>query len=307
MEDRAEAFLKSLSSGQRAVALFDFDDAERFRWQYTPGPRGGLPLKDMSAPQRDLALALVDAGLSESGARTARDIIRHELVLRRLEEAAGDLGSSRRDRQRYYFSVFGDPASDHPWAWRLGGHHLCLHFTIVGGAVATTPLFFGANPARVRRQDPKHDRRLLAPEEDLARELVAGLDAVQRRRAVVSSTPPNDIVTRNAARVEITQIANGIGYDELTPRQQRRFGALVTRYVGRVRNSVAVNMEELSFAWAGSTEVGKGHYYAVVGPTFLIEYDNTQNSANHIHTVWRDVAADWGADLLASHYRSHHC
>jgi Protein of unknown function (DUF3500) len=305
MEDQAAAFLQSLSPAQKSVALFDFADTERFRWQYTPGPRGGLPLKDMSAPQRDLALALVDAGLSETGARTARDIIGHELVLRRLEEEAGDPGSSRRDPQRYYFSVFGDPLSAHPWAWRLGGHHLCLHFTIVGGAVATTPLFFGANPARVR-QGPKHDRRLLAPEEELARELVAGLDAVQRRRAVVSSTPPNDIVTKNAARAEITHMANGIGYDELTGHQQRRFGALVTRYVGRVRDSIAVDMEELSFAWAGSTAVGEGHYYAVRGPTLLIEYDNTQNSANHIHTVWRDLAADWGADLLSSHYRSDH-
>jgi Protein of unknown function (DUF3500) len=305
MHDLAVAFLRSLNPDQRAVALFPFRDAERFRWRYTPGQRGGLTLRDMTSPQRDHAMALLDSGLSDSGAGTARAIIGHEVILRRMEAQAGDPRSSRRDPELYYFSVFGEPSAIHPWGWRVGGHHLCLHFTVSGGAIATTPLFFGANPARVPR-GPNAGRRLLAPEEDLARELLAALDAGQRRRAIVSSTAPDDILTGNSARAEIARVPSGIEYSELAPDQQRRFAALVGRYVGRVRDPVDVELEQLYFAWAGSVEVSHPHYYAVKGTTFLVEYDNTQNLANHIHTVWRDAAADWGADVLAAHYSSEH-
>jgi Protein of unknown function (DUF3500) len=38
----------------------------------------------------------------------------------------------------------------------------------------------------------------------------------------------------------------------------------------------------------------------------LLEYDNTQNDANHVHTVWRDRRRDWGEDLLAAHYHRAH-
>jgi hypothetical protein len=305
MQDLAAAFVSSLKPAQRAVAVFRFDDAERFRWQYTPGQRGGLALKDMTEAQRDRAMALLDGGLSEGGAETARGIIRHEMTLRRLEQQAGRPGSSRRDPERYYFSVFGDPAASRPWGWRVGGHHLCLHFTIVGDAVAGTPLFFGANPAQVQH-GPQAGRRLLAPEEELARALLADLDVGQRRRAVVSSTAPDDILTGNAARADIARVPHGVGYADLAPSQQRRFDALLGRYVARLRDPAGVDGEGMSFAWAGSTEVGHGHYYAVKGATFLIEYDNTQNNANHVHTVWRDAAADWGADQLAWHYRNEH-
>ncbi len=62
----------------------------------------------------------------------------------------------------------------------------------------------------------------------------------------------------------------------------------------------------MRFAWAGPEQRGEGHYYRVAGPTFLIEYDNTQDDANHIHSVWRDASMDWGTDLLASHYAGRH-
>jgi uncharacterized protein DUF3500 len=303
--DLVAAFLRSLTDAQRKAALFRFDDQERLRWQYTPGRRGGLSLKDMNASQRDRAMALVESALSPSGASTAREIMNRETILRRLEERVDDPGSGRREPERYYFSVFGSPSSSRPWAWRVGGHHLCLHFTVVADAVVSTPLFFGANPARLPNRH-KGARRLLAPEEERARELLASLDGGQRRRAVVSSAQPADILTGNAARAEIVRVPIGIGYGELSPHQQRRFGALVSTYIARVRHPVEVDLEELSFAWAGSTEVGGGHYYAVRGSTFIIEYDNTQNDANHIHTVWRDAAADWGADLLATHYLDFH-
>ncbi len=65
-------------------------------------------------------------------------------------------------------------------------------------------------------------------------------------------------------------------------------------------------LDDSTFAWAGSDQPGAGHYYAIRGRDLLIEYDDTQDAANHIHAVWRDLADDWGEDLLGAHYRAHH-
>lgn len=305
MRSDAQAFLDCLYDEQRRAASYPFTDAERFRWQYTPGRRNGLSLADMEPNQRERAMGLVDAGLSASGAETARGIIALEPVLRRLEEAQGRADFERRDPARYWFSVFGDPASAEAWGWRLGGHHLCLHFTEVDEDVAVTPLFFGANPAQVP-DGPQRGMRLLAAEEDLARALVRGLDDEQRATAVVSAEAPADILTGNAVRPEIAAAPTGIGYTTLRPDQQRLMGDLLEVYLGRVRERPPVSPERLTFAWAGSTEPGQGHYYALRGEHFLVEYDNTQNGANHVHTVWRDSRRDWGEDLLAAHYRAAH-
>lgn len=304
MRAEAQAFVESLYDEQRGAASFDFTDQERYRWQYTPGPRRGLPLADMEPLQRERAMGLVDAALSTRGAETARGIMELEPILRRLEEQTGRPGFERRDAEAYWFSVFGDPSAD-VWGWRLGGHHLCLHFTVVGEDVAVTPLFFGANPARVPT-GPREGTRLLAAEEDLARALVRGLDDEQRGIAVVSPEAPLDILTGNAVRAEVAAVPTGIGYPTLGAEQQRLLAELVDVYLGRVRQRPHVQRETLTFAWAGSTEPGEGHYYAVRGEHFLVEYDNTQNDANHVHTVWRDSRRDWGEDLLATHYRSAH-
>ena len=305
MRAEARAFLDSLHDGQRDAATYDLTDPERYRWKYTPGPRGGLALEDMDGAQRDLAMALLDAGLSTWGAQTARAVMDLEPILKEIEEDTGRPGSARRNPEHYWFSVFGDPATDRPWGWRVGGHHLCLHFTVVDDRTSVTPLFFGANPARVPR-GPHEGLRVLGPEEDLARALVTNLDASQRARAVVSAEAPNDILTGNAVRAEIAAVPTGVDFASLDPAGQGGFSRLVDHYLGRVAQPPTLDLDGLSFAWAGATEPGEGHYYAVRGDTFLIEYDNTQNDANHVHTVWRDLARDWGEDLLAEHYRRSH-
>jgi hypothetical protein len=305
MRSETQAFLDCLYDEQRVAASYPFSGAERFLWQYTPGPRKGLPLADMEPGQRERAMNLVEAALSVSGAETARGIIALEPVLRRLEEAQDRAGFERRDPERYWFSVFGDPASTEAWGWRLGGHHLCLHFTVVDDEVAVTPLFLGANPARVP-DGPQRGLRLLAAEEDRGRALVRGLDDDQRATAVVFAEAPTDILTGNAVRAEIAAVPTGIGYSSLRPDQQPLMADLLEVYLGRVRERPPVSPDRLTFAWAGSTEPGQGHYYALRGEHFLVEYDNTQNGANHVHTVWRDSRRDWGEDLLEAHYRAAH-
>ena len=302
-----DAFLASLSAAQRSKAVFAFDDAERINWHFVPRARRGLPLKEMSAGQRELARGILRAGLSQRGYLTANTIIDLELVLREMGE-----NPTFRDPELYYFTVFGTPSRATPWGFRTEGHHLSLNFTLVRDTlIATAPTFFGANPAEVR-SGARRGLRALAAEEDIGRELVLSLDERQRPRALISTDAPRDIVTGNAARVEpLSPI--GIRVTELRPEQAAILVRLLDVYLGRMADPVAArrraalertDFDKVAFAWAGSTRRGEAHYYRIQGPSFLVEYDNTQNGANHIHSVWRDFDGDFGRDLLREHYRS---
>jgi hypothetical protein len=97
--------------------------------------------------------------------------------------------------------------------------------------------------------------------------------------------------------------------------QEKLLMKLVTEYILRMPEDVADDRmnriekegkKHIHFAWAGFKEPGKPHYYRLHGPSFFVEYDNTQNNANHIHTVWRDIQDDWGEDLLKQHYKRSH-
>jgi hypothetical protein len=296
----ARRLLSVLDEARRRVATYPFDDEERQRWQYTPGPRGGLAVADMPPDAERAALELLRTGLSDGGYRAARAVMALETVLRGLERDVGRSGWERRDPEHYWFAIFGDPGAQ-PWGWRVGGHHVCVHVTVVGDHVRCLPLFLGANPATA-----PDGSRILGAEEDLGHALVHSLDAAQRAAAVLSGTAPDDILTANAARAEIAAVPRGIGYPDLSHAQRRTLTRLVACYAGRPAAPLDVDVTRAAFAWLGSTEPGEPHYYAVRADPVLIELDNTQNGANHVHTVVRDVERDWGEDLLADHYaRSH--
>jgi hypothetical protein len=315
MTDAAQRFLDVLSDEQRGKATFPFDGDERYFWHYTPIDRNGLPLKEMSAAQRERAWELMASGLSASGNDTARQIIDLEPILREAERLEGRTDGPIRDSERYWFSVFGTPGGREPWAWRAGGHHIGISLTVIDGEyVAATPLFFGANPAEVRH-GPETGVRTLAEEEDLARRLLGSLDAGQKQVAIVMPVAPDDILTENFRKVDPDLPPDGIRYADLTGEQRGHLVALVRHYVTRATDEVSAGawarieqagLDGVGFAWAGPETRGQGHYYAVKSDQFLIEYDNTQNDANHIHSVWRDFADDWGEDLLAAHYAATH-
>ena len=307
MAAAANKFLDSLSADQKAKAAFEWKDEERFNWHFIPKARQGLTLKDMSAAQRKLALALVRSGMSDDGYRKTTNIMSLELILKELE---GPRGSMVRDPELYYISIFGQPTPKGTWAWRIEGHHLSANFTIVKGEMFSgTPTFLGTNPAEVR-QGPRKGLRVLAEEEDLARALLASLDEAQRKSAVIEKTVPKDILTFNKRKVTPLDPA-GLPASKMTRAQTELLRELVKTYIGNVRSEMAAldlqriekaGWEKLVFAWAGPAEKGQGHYYRVQGPTFLLEYDNTQNNANHVHSVWRDFDNDFGEDLLRKHY-----
>jgi hypothetical protein len=313
MQDAAIALIHSLRREQRErIALLFADEAERENWHYIPRNRAGLPLQEMDPQQRLLAHDLVKAGLSVKAYKKVCDIIALEPVLATLE------GSGRkfsRDPDLYFVSIFGDPSEDLLWGWRFEGHHVSLNFTVVGGhQVGTAPLFFGANPAHVRHGE-KSGFRALKEEEDLGRELVMMLDEDQRRRAVLPVEAPSDILTRNLPHVEGELAPEGLQTSAMTTAQQELLSDLVQTYVSRLPEPLAgLETERIErgpkencfFAWAGSANPGAPHYYRIHGPHFLAEYDNTQNDANHIHAVWRDIQNDFAVDFLRRHYARRH-
>ncbi len=260
----------------------------------------------MSEVRRALAHQLLRTGLSDGGYATANAVMEMETILRDLE---GPGGRFVRDPELYYFSIFGTPGDTGAWGWRVEGHHLSLHFTIVDGTwVATAPAFLGANPAEVPA-GPSRGLRILADREDAGRRLLNSLDLAQRSVAVISENAPNDIVT--GADLDIDPLSPvGIRANLLRPDQRDLLLALIQVYTSLATDELATarfsavldaGLDDISFAWAGSGEPGARHYYRIQGPTFLVEYDNAQNDANHIHSVWRDFDGDFGNDILREH------
>jgi hypothetical protein len=307
----ASAFLATLAPAERSKVQLSFDSDERFNWFYIPKDRVGLPLKQMSREQQGAALRLIEAGLSQKGYSKAEAIRALDLVLADIEK-----DPVRRDPEKYYLTLFGEPSPTGTWGMRWEGHHVSLHWTLVNGvAIATTPQFFGSNPAEVRG-GPKKGTRVLHAEEDLGRALVTALSAEQRAVAILSPTAPADILTTNTRKAAI-QANAGLTYKAMTAAQRGMLLSLIEEYAStqakalaaqRVAKLTKAGLDAVTFAWMGGIEKGALHYYRVQGPTFLIEYDCVQNEGNHIHAVWRDFDGDFGVDLLEQHYKksAHH-
>jgi len=309
MAGAAVAFLDALPPEARRRTMFAVSDKERLNWHYVPRSREGVPFKDMPAAARGSAHELMKASLSAAGYGKAVNIIRLEEVLRRLETFG-----LMRDPENYAFTVFGAPGPSAPWGWRLEGHHLSLNFTLVPGKpVAMTPAFFGANPAQVP-SGPQRGLRALAAEQDLGRALIQSLSDAQKSRAVISAHSLGDIVS-GPGRAESLAAPAGLPLADMTGDQRTQAIRLVEEYARNMRNELAeqelARMRQadpvlIHFAWAGPIVPGKAHYYRLHGPTLLIEYDNSQNDANHIHSVWHDPRRDFGLDLLKAHYEHGH-
>ena len=307
MAAAAKKFLSSLSSEQKAKATFDLSSDERLNWHFVPKERNGITLKDMTPEQRQLALALLASGLSSHGYQKATNIMSLENILAEME---GPTRRFPRDPILYHVFIFGQPDAKGTWGWRFEGHHFSSSFTIVDGKFfASTPSFLGTNPGEVR-QGPRQGLRVLGAEEDLARELIKSLNADQRTVAIFDATAPKEIFTEAKRRVEALE-AKGIAASKLDKKQRALLMKLIEEYVNRVRPELAredlkkikkAGEDKILFAWAGGIEKGEGHYYRVQGPTFLLEYDNTQNNNNHVHAAWRDFQGDFGADILGKHY-----
>jgi Protein of unknown function (DUF3500) len=309
MVNAAQNLIATFDEAQKAKAFFAFSAEERQNWHFIPKERLGLTLHDMTPPQRHLAYVLLGTGLSDDGFAKVGTIMSLEQILRELEN-----NPEKRDPEKYHFSIFGDPTQDKTWGWRCEGHHCSVNFTLVDGKISGTPSFMGANPGQVL-DGARKGLRVLGTEEEAGRTLVKMLTPEQQKSAILPGDAPKEMITEAKRQVDPTLTAGGLPYAQLTPEQKQALKALVNLYVGRMRPEVAAaelaqidaaGWEAVLFAWIGGTDRGQPHYYRVQGPTFLIEYDNVQNGANHPHAVWREYKGDFGTDLLAEHLKAEH-
>ncbi len=304
----AKDFLNTLSPELRERTLFSLDDEERYNFHYTPVRRKGPSFNDFNEAQKKAALKLLKASLSAEGYRKSIEIMALEGVLRVIEQ------NNYRDDLDYHFCIFHEVDSDAFWGWRFEGHHLSLNFVISEGKLlAGTPAFFGANPAKVAH-GPQQGKEVLGSETHLAFALVNSFSKIQLSKARFSEQAPREILTRTKRKVAALE-PKGIGYVALTDAQKKTFLQLLRVYVDNYETLYAQSLwskiekgglDRLYFAWAGGLRPGVGHYYRIQGPSLLIEYDNTQNGANHVHSVVRDLTNDFGEDLLRNHLEKHH-
>lgn len=309
--DLASAFLKTLSKEQRKRAQMDFDDMSRVNWTFLPGlmiAHDGISMSELDDNQKKHVHEMLKAYLSEKGYDKTKQIIALEDVLFELED-----GNEMRDHDAYVIGIYGEPEDTGVWGWCFQGHHVSLNFTIVNNELSMTPRFLGTNPAEVK-SGPKKGLRVLHVEEDLGFELVNMLSKEQLKTAMISPGAFIEIVSATAT--EMGPLAEfGIAYHEMTTEQQQLLVHLIAEYLSTMPTELAATrmglieeegMSNVHFGWAGALKLGKAHYYRIQGATFLIEFDNTQNNANHVHTVWRDFKGDFGRDLLREHYEHGH-
>jgi hypothetical protein len=311
MRAAARGLVDRLDAEQRRRLVLPFDGDLHRQWTYLPGDRPGLRLGDLNDEQLERALDLLQLVHSVRGWSDTQLVIGIEAVRRELsDQRAGRTGVDLYRDLPYWLVVLGDPTGTDPWAWRINGHHLLAQATMVGDRVNGVPHFFGAQPATVLT-GPHAGLRALPREEDFARELMLALQDDQRRVAQIAIEAPDDIASRWDPVATLPEQPRGVSYARLDRLQRELFVALLRQYVDRAAPAVAnqawtditdAGLEQVSFGWAGPIERGAGHYYALSGPTLLIEYDNTQDDANHIHSVWRDLRRDFAGDLLAQHY-----
>ncbi len=309
----ANDFLSTLDEKTKTKALFPLNNEERFNWYFVPREkREGACFKYLTIEQRQAALSLLNTSLSEIGYKKATEIMALENILKEIENRSA--GDNYRDALNYYFSIFGNPSDTKPWAWRIEGHHISINFTVVNGEIiSSTPSFFGSNPGIVQTGEAK-GKEILKQETALGFALVNSLTVDQKSKAVISETALPEIITGNKRKAELLTPL-GINYATLTNVQQQLFNQLLNEYVNNYELGFSkklmakiqkAGIEKLSFAWAGSLTAGAGHYYRIQGPMLLIEYDNTQNNANHVHTTVRDLTNDFAEDILREHYQKEH-
>ncbi|MDA7882075.1 DUF3500 domain-containing protein [Akkermansiaceae bacterium] len=308
MEKAAKGFLTSLNEEQKKQATFEFKNQERENWHFIPmDDRKGIRFGTLRPHQQHLAFGLLGTGLTQKGLLTATQIMT-------LEQILADRGEDpeKRNTEKYFISIFGDPSGEKPWGWRFEGHHLSLNFTVAGDNVLGVPTFFGSNPAELQ-DGPMKGMRPLGEVEDLARAFAKSLVAAQMS-PVFSEKPPGEIITAQTSVAKAPEKL-GVSSADFDGEKIKQLSAIIESVASlrreelnntALRKVYTVQRKKMNFAWAGSLERGKAHYFRIQGPDFVIEYANTQNDANHAHLVWRDLKNDFGRDLMRKHYAEEH-
>lgn len=315
--DAANAFMALLSEDQRSQVNFPIDSTLWRSWQnmHCFLLRHGLPLHELSEPQREAALNILRSSLSASGYDNARDVMK-------LNEHAGEITGrfDEFDEWFYWISLFGEPSPTEPWGWQIDGHHLIINCFILGDQLVMTPDFRGSEPV-FAKSGKYAGTRVFREEERLGLALMKALTPEQQKTAVIGTKIPRDVIT--TAQVDNIELHYaGIGYDALTAPQRELLRKLTGLYADRIRpGHAAVRMAEVLkhlsqtfFGWIGEWDDSSPFYYRIHSPVILIEFDhlpgiiwdNMEPTRDHIHTVVRTPNGnDYGRDLLRQHYAQH--
>jgi hypothetical protein len=280
----ANAFLSALDADQRQRVLYTFNDNEqRARWSNFPTPvvpRGGISLKQMTAPQRDAAMKLLAILLSPMGLEKVNEI-------RQADDDFKANGSKRGPGGRggppplgpppggqngppppsgdprgsggpggprpngggdlfgsdlYFISFLGMPSITNPWMLQFGGHHLALNITIAGNRGVLTPTLTGAQPASFQLQG--RTIRPLGRESDKALALLKSLDEKQRRQAVLNYAVPDLVL--GPGQDGKTIAPEGLKASSMTATQQARLIDVIAEWTGILNeSSAAARMAEM--------------------------------------------------------------
>lgn len=292
----------ALPAEQQKKLHYEFNDPERLNWHFIPKERNGIVLRDIEGPARTAAEELVKAGLSAAGYAKTLQVRSLEEVLYLFEGGEEAYRRERRHTHKYHVTIFGSPAPTGTWGWRFEGHHLSLNFVIRDGVVvSSTPEMIGANPALIDA-GPGRQLRILSGREDLARSILQACTEQQKKQMWISDKAPDDIRGAALPQAPVDQ-AVGLRFADMSPDQQKLFRQLLGEYLATMPAQVVrdrlqaiekAGMDEIRMGWWGEAEPNRRHHYVIQGKTFIIEYNNTQNDANHIHCIWRNLEGDFG-------------
>lgn len=301
MAKAATTFRGLLNDELKKKLSYSFDDPERVNWHFIPRERNGVVLWDLEGESRAAADELVKSGLSAAGYLTTLQIRSLEEVLYLFEGGEEEFRRQRRHTHKYHITFFGEPAAKGTWGWRFEGHHLSLNFVIRDGViVSSTPEMLGTNPALIDA-GPGRSLRVLGTREDLARSILLACNDSQKKTMWISTEAPDEIRGPGEAQPVVAE-AVGLRYADMSPDQQKLFRELIGEYVkgmpaqvvrDRMQAIEKSGMDEIRMGWWGDAEPNKRHHYVIQGSSFVIEYNNTQNSANHVHSIWRNLAGDF--------------
>jgi len=322
----ANTFLATLSDAERTKATFDFNSPQKTTgWSNLPSgifQRNGLRMGDLTAPQRQAALAVVAAALSRSGYQKVTDIMNGDEVLKNSGGGrtggrqgapggggggggGGGRGGGRGGVQfgidEYYIAFVGAPSLSNPWMLQFGGHHLAINVTMVGSNNVMTPSLPAAQPARYVLNG--QTIRPLGNENDKGFALINALDENQKKQAILKYEV-KDLVLGPGNDGKVIQ-PEGMLASAMNPKQQEMLLDIAHEWVGILNDEAAnakmaeikTNLPKTYFAWSGSTTNGQLAYYRIQGPTVIIEYAPQQGDLDHIHTIYRDPTNDYGSGI----------
>ncbi|MFN8345098.1 MAG: DUF3500 domain-containing protein [Spirosomataceae bacterium] len=321
------SFLNTLTQEELKKTVYAFNDSLRYKWTNLPVglvPRPGIAYGSLSDKSRLAFHRVLSAMLSSQGYLKTTSIMALDDILNTLYQTLYDekqidqklltqMQNLKWAYGNYFISVWGKPDSKTPWGLNFGGHHMALSLTSDGKNITLSPYFIGTDPSEVKF-GKYAGLRVLSKEEDYGFLLINSFSDAQKAVAVLSRKVPGDIITSPQAKQRIEGYY-GIAAKDFNETQLTIFKLLIQEYTHNFEHEKAhqlfdkimtTGIEKVHFAWIGSLENNKPHYYIIHGPDFLIEYDNVgfQNDGNHIHAILREKGNDFGADLLHQHYQT---